>query len=116
MPIAAKGKKPLSSPIFGGPSIATGGTRGQAFPSLTLAPVPQEGPNLHEAGTFALGSMMAVGWMFIRETQIELRSTDSRGRLSLHNSCCYPLADPFPRELSINWHDTPASATRLSPT
>src|ERR1700690_4361024 len=119
MPMAQKEKNEFSAPIFVGPSIATCDPRRHPSPSSTSAPITQYAPTLHEAGTRARGSMIAVGCRFGDVEFVEDGFIESPAL----RSGCYP-ASPFPvssfdarpRELSINWHETVASATRLSPT
>src|SRR5512136_446329 len=60
--MAEKGKKRLCAPILLGPWIATCEINSQCSPSSTSGPITQYGPIEHDAGTFAAGSMIAVGW------------------------------------------------------
>src|SRR5579871_6206432 len=112
MPIAAKGKNVLFAPILLGPSMVTCEISRQFSPNATSAPITQNGPTSQEDETLAFGSIKAVGCTFMRMDSFA-GSLAPGSQASLFPP---PSLDLRPRSLSINWHDTIASATRLSPT
>src|SRR5438270_3321579 len=133
MPIAQNGKKELSAPIFVGPSIATCDQTRQFSPSSTSGPITLYAPILQDAGTFARESMSAVECTFMEaefiDIDIDIDNADvamshevrAVGKSSIARnydppSAFLPSSEARPRELSINWQDTVASATRRSPT
>src|SRR5271169_368260 len=63
IPIAAKGKIRLWSPMRVGPPITTCETSSQSSPISTPAPTVQYGPMRQDAGILAAGSTIAVGWI-----------------------------------------------------
>src|SRR5579862_1700410 len=119
MPMAQKGKKILSLPIFVGPSITTCDAKRQSSPNSTSALITQYGPILQDAGTFARGSIIAVECTLPEKEGLGdgFMGWVAEGTCQNHDSAFSSLLpDPRPRALSTNWHETMASATRVSPT